>query len=689
MKKGQNSPKKTNPSTTRRKTATKAEDEQQEVSASAMPLMSETIASTTATRTRSNKSSRINQLHRFENIDKGVVPFNYSTTGYGNKTSHIDIRDTVMLCQKAYYNFAVFRNAIDMMSEFSCSDVYLTGGSKKSRDFFRALFDKINVWSLQDKFFREYYRSGNVFVYRFYSKIRKSDLNKMTQTFGLAAANQKYVIPLRYTILNPADIQTGGNISFNASVYYKVMNGYELSRLRNPQTDEDKEVLKSLPEETREQIAKKGNTTVVMPLNKEKICAVFYKKQDYEPLAVPMGYPVLDDINYKAEMKKMDMAVSRTMQQTILLVTMGTDPDKGGVNQNNLSAMQNLFTNESVGRVLIADYTTKAQFVIPEIGNILDPKKYQVVDRDIAMGLTAMVTGSDEKFANQSIKVEMFISRLKQARQAFLNQFLMPEIKRISKSLGFKNYPKVNFHKLSLRDDPTLSRIYARFVEMGILTPEEGMQAIENGRLPLPEDSIESQEDLKSLKEKGLYEPLVGGPYTQKEMQGEQMDTQVKMQEKSLEQKENEPPKQAPPAAKPSNETGRPAGTDAPQTTKKVTPIGAKYTKEGKKYKEYNFLLSKVKDSFIAADKLNKRVETSLKRKHKIKELDEQQKAIAFDITKVIVANEEPENWTKKVKEYVANPVDTNPDRIEQIQSLAAEHQVDDYLASILYLSKK
>ena len=689
MKKGQNSPKKTNPSTTRRKTATKAEDEQQEVSASAMPLMSETIASTTATRTRSNKSSRINQLHRFENIDKGVVPFNYSTTGYGNKTSHIDIRDTVMLCQKAYYNFAVFRNAIDMMSEFSCSDVYLTGGSKKSRDFFRALFDKINVWSLQDKFFREYYRSGNVFVYRFDSKIRKSDLNKMTQTFGLAAANQKYVIPLRYTILNPADIQTGGNISFNASVYYKVMNGYELSRLRNPQTDEDKEVLKSLPEETREQIAKKGNTTVVMPLNKEKICAVFYKKQDYEPLAVPMGYPVLDDINYKAEMKKMDMAVSRTMQQTILLVTMGTDPDKGVVNQNNLSAMQNLFTNESVGRVLIADYTTKAQFVIPEIGNILDPKKYQVVDRDIAMGLTAMVTGSDEKFANQSIKVEMFISRLKQARQAFLNQFLMPEIKRISKSLGFKNYPKVNFHKLSLRDDPTLSRIYARFVEMGILTPEEGMQAIENGRLPLPEDSIESQEDLKSLKEKGLYEPLVGGPYTQKEMQGEQMDTQVKMQEKSLEQKENEPPKQAPPAAKPSNETGRPAGTDAPQTTKKVTPIGAKYTKEGKKYKEYNFLLSKVKDSFIAADKLNKRVETSLKRKHKIKELDEQQKAIAFDITKVIVANEEPENWTKKVKEYVANPVDTNPDRIEQIQSLAAEHQVDDYLASILYLSKK
>ena len=106
-------------------------------------------------------------------------------------------------------------------------------------------------------------------------------------------------------------------------------------------------------------------------------------------------------------------------------------------------------------------------------------------------------------------------------------------------------------------------------------------------------------------------------------------------------------------------------------------------------YKSYNFLLSKVKDNFIKADKLCKKVETSLKRKHKVKELNDDQKAIAFDITKVIVANEDPEVWDKKVKEYVTNPVDTNLDRVRQIQTVAAEHQVDDYLASILYLSKE
>ena len=70
--------------------------------------------------------------------------------------------------------------------------------------------------------------------------------------------------------------------------------------------------------------------------------------------------------------------------------------------------------------------------------------------------------------------------------------------------------------------------------------------------------------------------------------------------------------------------------------------------------------------------------------------MSEEQKAVAFEITKVVVANEEIENWDKwaKVKGYVENPVDKNLNRVSEIQAVAQEHQVDDYLASILYTSK-
>jgi hypothetical protein len=372
-----------------------------------------------STAIRRNVAADIERTNRFINIDRGLIPFRFSPNIQNLST--LDVRDAIVLCQKAYYNVGIFRNTIDLMTEFSASPIYLTGGSQKSREFFTAYFKKINLASFQDQFFREYYRSGNVFTYRFDTELSLEDTLKIVQVFGSrikAAKNIK--IPARYTILNPADIYVGGSVNYNFNVYYKLLSDYELERLRDPKTDEDIEVFNSLPEPTQKQIKNKNNRFILVPLDGSKLAAVFYKKQDYEPLSIPMGFPVLDDINWKLEMKKMDMAVTRTTQQAILLVTMGAEPEKGGVNQRNLEAMQSLFANQSVGRVLIADYTTKAQFVIPDIGNLIGPEKYEVVDRDIQIGLNNILIGS-EKFANQSIKVQVFIERLKQGREVFIN----------------------------------------------------------------------------------------------------------------------------------------------------------------------------------------------------------------------------------------------------------------------------
>ena len=599
-----------------------------------------------STGVRRNAASTIIRTDRFKNINDGIIPFRFST-GIKND-SNLNIRDAVILCQKAYYNFAIFRNTIDLMTEFSCSDIYFTGGSSKSRTFFESLFKKINVSDLQDKFFREYYRSGNVFIYRFDTTIAEEDVSKISQTFGLTTAKAAVNLPSKYIILNPADIQIAGTINFAQRKYYKLLSDYELERLKSPKTDEDKEVLESLPPETRKLIQQKTIGILTLPLEADRIAAVFYKKQDYEPFSVPMGFPVLEDINWKAEMKKMDMAVARTMQQAILLVTMGTDPDKGGINQKNLEAMQQLFANQSVGRVLIADYTTKAEFVIPNIGNLMGPEKYEVVDRDIQIGLNNILIG-DEKFANTSIKVQVFIERLKQARQAFINDFLVPEIRRISKELGFKNYPVPNFEDIDLKDDIQYSRVYTRLVELGVLTPEEGVRAIETGRLPNSEESIEAQTKFKQLKDQGYYQPLIGG-------------------------------------AKLPDSAGRPAGSSGtPQSTKNVSPIG-----QGKQSKaaEDQFSLAKVKENLIAAQKLEEEVAAFLRKKHNIKKLSYEQKDIADQISKIIIANESPENWSSKIEEYINSPVDKNKETIASVNSIAYDHQVDSYLASILFHSK-
>ena len=141
-----------------------------------------TGSSTNRSGSRRNAAGSITRTNRFTNIEEGMVPFNYSLGAYGKSSHNLDVRDTVILCQKAYYNFSVFRNTIDLMTELSVNDIYLTGGSKKSRDFFSALFEKFDIEDLQDKFFREYFRSGNVFIHRFDNKIRKADVIKIARS---------------------------------------------------------------------------------------------------------------------------------------------------------------------------------------------------------------------------------------------------------------------------------------------------------------------------------------------------------------------------------------------------------------------------------------------------------------------------------------------------------------------------
>jgi hypothetical protein len=585
-------------------------------------------------KTRRNAASTIIRTDRFKNIEDGLAPYSINSKGKGN----VNIRDAITLCQKAYYNFASFRNVIDLMTEFSISNIYFKGGSKKSRDFFEGLFEAINIWGLQDRFYREFFRSGNVFIYRFDGKIDEKYLLKINESLGNESIAKKVTLPVKYIILNPSDVETGGTISFASALYFKILNNYELSRLRNPQTEEDRAMLEKLEPEVKKLIKSKSNVIIPIRLDPENTRYVFYKKQDYEPLAVPLGYPVLEDINWKAELKKMDMAISRTVQQAVLLINVGAELKDGTLhfNKGMVESLQELFANESVGRVLISDWTTKATFVIPDIANILTPAKYEVVERDIQLGLNNILVG-EEKFANQQIKVEVFVERLQQARRAFNNEFLIPEIKRIADEIGLKNYPTPHFEDVNLRDKKEYAKIYSRLLELGALTPEETFIAIDTGRLPTDEESLESQQKFKQSKDKGLYEPLLGGP---------------------------------------KEEEGRPTGSKAPQTTKKVSPIGA------------SFSINKLKETMVAASKLDTLVKEKIMKKYKLKKLNEKQDGDANELTHLIIANEDIDKWNKSVDTYLTNPVDTNHDRIREIREIQDQHQTTFHLASILYHTK-
>jgi hypothetical protein len=351
---------------------------------------------------------------------------------------------------------------------------------------------------------------------------------------------------------------------------------------------------------------------------------------------------VLDDINAKLELKKMDQSITRTVENVILLITMGADPEKGGVNPNNMAAMQNLFKNESVGRVLVSDYTTKAEFIMPELNLVLGPEKYQVLNEDIKQGLQNVIVG-EEKFNSTQVKAQIFIDRLKESRHGFLNDFLNKEIKRVAKSLGFRSWPEAKMKDMDMRDEVQLMRASTRLMELGIITPKQGMEMFENGKFPHPDQLESAQKELLKEREKGHFNPLVGG-------------VPVLPTADAL--------------LGPRKESGRPEGTTG------IPLANATYSRANIQNTIYSI------DSFIhdSKDKMISHL--------KVKELSGDQEVMLSTLCESIICSQDKESWAKTLESCVKdfNKIE-GLGTLREVLDISSEHSLETYPAAILYHS--
>ena len=586
--------------------------------------------SASSTKTKVPRNGTDVNIGRYSLISQGLLPYEYTKDG-------VDIRDAIMLCQKAYANVAIVRNTIDITTEFANTDIYLDGGTERSREFFQKWFEKIKLWKLKDQYFREYYRSGNIFLYRIDGKFNPEDFKLLKGLSENGIKNNK--VPLRYVLINPYDVITKISSSFAEGVYEKILSEYELERLKNPKDDADLELLNGFDPEIQKKIKSKQyfRDGLTMRLDPKYLLYSFYKKQDYEPFAVPFAYPVLEDINAKIELKRIDQAIARTVENVILLITMGAEPDKGGINPANMTAMQNLFMNESVGRVLVSDYTTKADFVIPDLKKVVGKEKYEVLNEDIKEGLMNVMLGN-EKYNGQSAKISFFMERLKEARNAFLNDVLQPEIVRISKDLGFRAWPTAKFTEIDMKDETQYMRTISRLMEVGILTPEQGIESINNGKLPNIADLPSAQEKFVSEREKGYYNPIVGGV--------------------------------------PMFEGATSTPTADPKQSGAGRPVGATASRKD------------IQTTIYEVDAFMKAAEDFATKKFAVAALSDEQKSNLTSLCKKVIASSSREAWVLNIQKCMANL-----DEIEKLQPMqsvldtADEFLLDEYSASILHHS--
>lgn len=572
---------------------------------------------------------KFGETSKFPNVESLAIPFE-------DKNGSVTVSKAIELCQKAYFNIAYFRNTIEAMVEFSCTDLHVKCKNKTVKDSIEKWLEKIDIHAIQEQYFREYYRSGNVFLYAFLGQIQKKDMDKLESIYGALADD---TIPIKYVVLNPVNIGVESAV-FSSSSFVKIFNQFELYRLKNPKTEIEKQIFQSLPPDVQKQIASSGRQTFIyMPLDPDRLTFVFYKKQDYEPMAIPMGYSVLDDMEHKLVLKKMDKILAKTVESIILLVTTGTDPEKGGINPEQIKAIQNLFKSGAAARVLVSDYTTKAEFITPELEKVMGPEKYTVVNQDIKEGLQNALLG-EGRFGDTFIKTKMFIERLVEGQKIFLERFLMPEIYKVCDAFGFKNYPAVINEKIRLEDPNVANKVITRLMELGILTPSEGMQTMETGLYPDKTTSEENQKEYKALRKQGLYEPLIGGPKD------------------------------------PAAAAGRPSGSKAKKTTKKIGIQRASV-------EDYRAVV-------FAADQLMNDSLDTYKNYFNKKDLNEEEVSFAKEIAQSVIINTPFKEWSLALHKCYEKKEGAEATAIsEEIERMSEELQLDDYSTALVWHASK
>lgn len=615
----------------------------------AKSLISNTVLSTASTYSdgsRSGKNHSNTLICPYKNIDSLFAPVGaIITAGQASNNSCLDPQDTIRLAQKAYYGLSSVRRVIDTLKDFSASKVYLQDGSAKSRAFFYNYFKYIGLNSFTEKFFLEFWRSSNCFVYKLKGKVSGKNLLSLKKTVGASSLASAAILPVQYVILNPVDIIFKGAAFFSYGKYYKTLSPYEISQLQKRETLQDEMIFNALPKDVQAKLnstktSNVGNLLIELPPDSVK--AIFNGKQDYEGFAVSLIYPVLDDLEYKLELKQMDRAIAKTCQQSVLHVALGYENKNGEYffSEDAAKKIEEVFSEGSAGKVLITDFTAKLQFALPQIGELLDPKKYEVVNRDIQDGLMDILSGgeSGEKFANLTVKVKVFIERIRKAREIFLNEFLVPEMEAIAAEIGLKQIPTPKFEDIDIEDNLNFYRVITRLAEIGLLTPTEVFDAFETGRFPTGEESLESQKEYKKQRDQELYNPLIGG-------------------------------------AKPTEDKGRPA---TPATTKKkVTPQGmkgeAKHTLNAEKMVDILKTELQFKESLIPI----------FKKTHKIKSLNAEQVEFINCLANTIILNEPLNNWSNSVDKYLNSEEKT--EQYAKIESLSQELHMSLNSAALVY----
>ncbi len=427
----------------------------------------------------------------YKNIDTNLsIRDGFSRRDYNafrpDEATPCDPKQIIKSCRNAYKRIGLVNNIINLMSDFTIQGVHLTHPNRKISKFYNEWWDKVNGFQTSGKFAKSLYRDGITVAQRTTAKLKAKDVENLQKGWASAADTEpeeplkleKREIPWKYTFLNPLTIEPygddlacfcGDDVAYGLQIPIHLTN-----RIKNPQNIVDKTIVSGMPTDIVNAI-KQGVQRI--PLDSKKVRVFHYKKDDYEPWADPMLYPILDDLVMLNKMKLADLAALDGAVSHIRLWKLGNFEFKVLPTEAAIQKLADMLLNNVGGGSmdLIWGPELELQETSSDVYKFLGNEKYVPVLNAIyaGLGIPPTLTGANSAggFTNNYISLQTLLERLNYVR-VLLTDFWTKEIKLVQKAMGFALPAQINFDRMTLTDEAAEKNLLIQLYDRNVITLE-------------------------------------------------------------------------------------------------------------------------------------------------------------------------------------------------------------------------
>lgn len=386
------------------------------------------------------------------------------------------------------------------------------------------------------------------------------------------------LIPWNYTSLNPLQMEPRGSRFANEHYWVMMLSKRDmkpLSRFMHYRHYTDISTTKvNLPDMLQGKLkATKAGSPYAAELRlDERRLAVIQDitKADHEDWATPQIYPAVKEVGFKRLVREAEISAVQSMKHAITLIKLG-DVKEGFIpTEDQIERVAAALAGGSQVHHLVWDDLIEGQVLQPDIGKIMDPKKYVQIDKDIyaALGVSESVMTGSGSFANSFMSIKLLLEKLETIR-CKLEDWLRVEVKKIADAMKFRRLPIIKWGLMNLRDENSERKLWLDLYDRGIVSDESMLEQFGTDF----NIEVERQKYEKKIKEK--------------ENSGVKKDDNTFRSPVMVSQgpfrRDLEKPK-----PKPTGVGGRPVKTGKPQTSKRSTkPKGMSTIQKFQKYRSF------------------------------------------------------------------------------------------------------